>query len=561
MAIAAPRVKLLRQLAKAKDDYMSGAFDIAWDGGSATIFMVFGQPSHAVFESGGTHLDGEAALDALLRALPVQFAVSDWRRAMSPGDTLALTIDDITEPLAELVGERADVPEETGTYSWLGGHDDSPDLGFDVQSFPLLPGGKPLWHEAPAETVAVADRLATIGTALIVLTGPRLRAAGVVRDGDLIDAVWVDSADHARGETAAIALLGAREGTVAGYALDGGDVAEALPLLWRLPHGDPIDSAWVDHQALIASLMDDREEHVLLVEGSERAAGFFSEGAVVAAYTASAPLPVRSTDRLLDAMSRPSTTLRVLQRRGPKPVRPNLSVPSIPEPEPMPTALQSETTPTPITAETPPAAEDLTRDPTTAPEIDAPPAPAPSDATASPLTFQTVDATPAPKGYNIVEKTAGGYNIVESIPAPGHGDVDTAPAPTGYDILEPAPAAPRNGGDTTSAAPGAEAWYASDAAGLDATTTAFEEATATSSASWVDFDDVRNELVAIAVAWLGDGAGPVTECVLATPSVVEDFITTLDTVRHMTLPGHDSASIYAMAREMHVHAAERLCGA
>src|SRR5215469_13803914 len=106
MAIAAPHVKLLRQLAQAKDDYMSGAFDIAWDGGFATIFMVFGQPSHAVFEAGGVRHTGEAALVALLRDLPRQFDVGDWRRAMAPQETLNVSIDDITEPLAELVGEH-----------------------------------------------------------------------------------------------------------------------------------------------------------------------------------------------------------------------------------------------------------------------------------------------------------------------------------------------------------------------------------------------------------------------------------------------------------------------
>src|SRR5215469_11641881 len=171
MAIAAPHVKLLRQLAKAKDDYLSGAFDIEWDGGSATIFMVFGQPSHAIFESAGTQLTGEAALDALLHTLPSQFTVGDWRRVMSPQDTLTVSVDEITEPIAELVGEHGDVADrDDAATSWMEGFDDSPDLGFDVDSFPLLPGGDVLWSDTPAQDLSLQERIAPLDGALLVLT-------------------------------------------------------------------------------------------------------------------------------------------------------------------------------------------------------------------------------------------------------------------------------------------------------------------------------------------------------------------------------------------------------
>ena len=81
MATAAPHVKLLRQLASAKDDYLSGAFDISWDGAKATLYLVFGRPSHAVFETDQEQIEGEAAIDALLAALPRGFAVSEIGRA------------------------------------------------------------------------------------------------------------------------------------------------------------------------------------------------------------------------------------------------------------------------------------------------------------------------------------------------------------------------------------------------------------------------------------------------------------------------------------------------
>jgi len=81
MATAAPFVKLLRQLATAKDDYRTGALDITWDGGKATLFLVFGQPNHAVFDNaGGQHLEGTEALAALVYQLPPLFQLSPWRK-------------------------------------------------------------------------------------------------------------------------------------------------------------------------------------------------------------------------------------------------------------------------------------------------------------------------------------------------------------------------------------------------------------------------------------------------------------------------------------------------
>ena len=481
MAIAAPHVKLLRQLAKAKDDYLSGAFDIEWDGGSATIFMVFGQPSHAVYESGGTRLTGEAALNALLHGLPSQFTVGDWRRVMSPQETLNVSVEDITEPIAELVGEHSEVTDrDDDATSWLTGFDDSPDLGFDVDSFPLLPHGAVLWPETPAQDAALQERIGSLDAALIVLTGMRLRAAGVVRDGDLIDAVWVDSADHARGETAAMALLGAQEGTIAGYALDGTDVAEAIPMLWRLPRGEPIATAWVDAPALLTSLEQDREDHALLIEGPLRAVGLFSCGKALAVYTSTSPQPVTSTEQLLDAMRRPGTTLRVLQRRSRTQQR---------------TQVQ---------------------------------------ATLADPVSDLVDALSAePEGYDSFATFA----------------FDDAPAAPAAD-----PGTPTNGAYEQEPERETGAAYQEEPA--------FTTASAVDTSSWVDYDEVRADLVAIAVAWLGeDAAAPVIECVLGTRSAVEDFVTTIETIRRMAIPGHDSTAVYSMTREMQVHAAERLCGA
>ena len=79
---------------------------------------------------------------------------------------------------------------------------------------------------------------------------------------------------------------------------------------------------------------------------------------------------------------------------------------------------------------------------------------------------------------------------------------------------------------------------------------------------YVDFDEVRNELVQIAVVWLGEAnAVQVTALLSGTRSTIDDFVATIDTIRGLHIDGQDPASIQAMAREMHQQAAERLCGA
>ncbi len=79
---------------------------------------------------------------------------------------------------------------------------------------------------------------------------------------------------------------------------------------------------------------------------------------------------------------------------------------------------------------------------------------------------------------------------------------------------------------------------------------------------YVDFDEVRNELVQIGIVWLGEtNAVQVTALLSNTRSTIDDFVATIDTIRGLHLDGQDPASIQAMAREMHQQAAERLCGA
>ena len=320
MATAAPHVKLLRQLASAKDDYLSGAFDISWDGAKATLYLVFGRPSHAVFETDQEQIEGEAAIDALLAALPRVFSVSDWRRAMSPHETLSITIDELAGPFVRLAGSYADDPVVEDDPEWWSAVDDAPDLPFGLSEFPLLPGGRPLWAEASPEEVRLSERLAELPPSILILTGAKLRAAAVVSGGDLIDAVWLDSDDHARGETAGMALLGATKGSLAGYALDDPRVAEALTMLWRLPVAvSGVELSWLDPASMLAAFRSDGLDRVLVIDAPVRGIALFSRGGLVAVYSETQRSAVASPERLRSLLSQARGRLTVMERK-PRPL-------------------------------------------------------------------------------------------------------------------------------------------------------------------------------------------------------------------------------------------------
>jgi len=320
MATAAPHVKLLRQLASAKDDYLSGAFDISWDGAKATLYLVFGRPSHAVFETDQEQIEGEAAIDALLAALPRVFTVSDWRRAMSPHESLSITIDELAAPFVRLAGSYADDPVTDEDPEWWSAVDDSPDLPFGLLDFPLLPGGRPLWVEASPDEVRLSERLADLPPSILILTGAKLRAAAVVSGGDLIDAVWIDSDDHARGETAGMALLGATKGSLAGFALDDPRVAEALTMLWRLPLAvSGVELSWLDPASMLAAFRADGLDRVLVIDAPVRGIALFSRGGLVAVYSETQRSAVASPERLRSLLSQARGRLTVMERK-PRPL-------------------------------------------------------------------------------------------------------------------------------------------------------------------------------------------------------------------------------------------------
>jgi hypothetical protein len=77
----------------------------------------------------------------------------------------------------------------------------------------------------------------------------------------------------------------------------------------------------------------------------------------------------------------------------------------------------------------------------------------------------------------------------------------------------------------------------------------------------IDVDALRTELTDIATVWLGEeDAAPVAQAIGAARPGVDDFVSTIRAIGTMEIPGHESAVVRAMAREMHFRASEVLCG-
>jgi hypothetical protein len=319
MGTAAPFVKLLRQLASAKDDYRTGALDITWDGGRASLFLVFGQPNHAVLEVGGRRLEGAEALAALVTQLPPRFELSPWRKEVVQIKSLSCTLDELMEPFAQLAGAASpgDVSPARPGGSGAADGGSVPEIDFGLADFPLLPLGPSLWSDASASVVHLDVLIPSLPDALVVLTGPKLRAAAVVVRQQLIDAVWVDEEDRMVGEAAAMALMGARDGSVSGYRLETPKLAEALTMLWRCRAVyREMPASWVNAGSLLEDLEGRRRDSAIVVTGGVRGVALVAGGKLLGVYSETDRQPLASPERLTELLSDPRA--RVTLRQSPE---------------------------------------------------------------------------------------------------------------------------------------------------------------------------------------------------------------------------------------------------
>jgi hypothetical protein len=522
MATAASFVKLLRQLAEAKDDYLTGALDISWDGGKATLFLVFGQPNHAVLETfGGDRLEGPEALTALARLLPPRFQLSAWRKEVVRAETLTCSVDELMAPFAQRAGAGSPArvsPEGGGNGGVSTGEPD-----FGLADFPLLPLGPSLWAEASAGVVHLETLLSSLPDALVVLTGPRLRAAAVVVRQQLIDAVWVDEEERTMGEAAAMALMGARQGTVSGYRLENPRFAEALTMLWRCPSVyREMPAAWVNTDSLLADLEGRRRDSAIVVTGGVHGVALVAGGELVGVFTESERQPLASLERLTTLLRSPGA--RVTLRQSPEA---SLSD-RLPE-----TAYHAFVAGPDAPMTLPPEVEPLPAAGAIAPDAAAPGGPAPPESAAAPPATEP-----------------GAHTRVPPPPRP----------PTLAATRPPLEADGELGGPEWSPPPTPEpAWAGSDPPEPEAPPAALDPMSI--GAADPDVEAVKLDLIQIGTLWLGnDGAEPIAEMIRRTRPSIEDVMSTIEAIRHVDLPGQEQSVLQAMTREMHFHAAEYLSG-
>lgn len=302
---------MLRALSAAGDRERTGALDVEWSGTRASLFFVFGQANHAELEGpDGRKLVGNDALSALVQELPETFRVAPWRRTQVTSDTLRCTSEELMFLFRRQPADADDgvARKSKGTSKRkpavsvpapdppcpAPGPDTFPSAPFDLSGFPLLPLGGTLFSDHAGSVDGLDKAVPHLPDCLIMLTAPGARGAVLVAGGAIVDAVWVDDAAWLVGVDAARAVFGAREGNVAAHSLDDPRLVAATPILWQAPRVcAAVPGRSVNVERFVAGVRAAGSScAVLVAESADPGVALFSEGALVAVYTANKQTPV-----------------------------------------------------------------------------------------------------------------------------------------------------------------------------------------------------------------------------------------------------------------------------
>jgi hypothetical protein len=332
MPLTSAPTALLEEIAATRDSQRSGAIDVDWNGVRASIYFVFGQPSHATFAGlEGEETVGNAALDRLLAEVPDGAAVNSWRRVMIPEDTLRCSIDELYARCAERTAGPAAADASPPSR---------PVVPFRVGDFPILPLGTSLWSDAAANIVHLDLLAPQLPDSLIVLTAPGCRAVAVVAHGAIVDAVWVSDSVGLVGGDAARALMSTGEGTVSGYGLDDDRLLMSLPLLWRAPRSIAgLHAEWLDTDRLLADFRAEGRSCALLVSGAAEGVALVDEGTLVATYTQHRRRPSSSASTLRTLLRTPGARVAIATRGPDQPAEAVLDEDVIQAPPPAEAAV------------------------------------------------------------------------------------------------------------------------------------------------------------------------------------------------------------------------------
>jgi hypothetical protein len=491
---------------------------------------------------------------------PTEAEEADSAEPATAGDVVAdpavatLPAEVAEQPVAQDVEDASSDVAGESTGSVSAPVPERPPFGLD--EFPCLPLGAALWSDEIANVTNLSAVVPRMPNSLLVLTSAKARAAAVVTDGTIVDAVWVSAHEGLLGDDAAQALMKADEGTLTAYMSDDPRLAAVLPLLWRWPRiGPSLPTAWLHTDDLVAEMRTSRRTCALLVASADPGMALFNDGALVGAFTTAHPWPGKSIASLWNLLHTPGSRVTVIGDSGPAAAAeptddepPAVTAPRRPSrataarrAAAATAAAASATTPiveepTSVTVVEEPVAVTAVEEPTAAMPVEEPEATADHeaalDADAGVSTPELVaDGIPQAVSDDllIAEVTESDTKVDEPLIAAfgeHSDDAEAAMEPTDMERVEA-----REAGEFV-------------APRLD-----------------IDVDALRDELIGIAVTWLGaDDAALVVSAIRSARGGVDDFVLTIAAIGAMDIPGHDRAVVRAMGREMHFRASEVLCG-
>jgi hypothetical protein len=473
--------------------------------------------------------------------------VADPSVATSPAD-------DHEQPVAQNVENAS--PDAAGepTTSVSAPVPERPPFGLD--EFPCLPLGAALWSDEIANVFHLSAVVPRMPNSLLVLTGANARAAAVVTDGTIVDAVWVSADEGLVGNDAAQALMKADDGTLTAYISDDPRLAAVLPLLWRWPRlGASLPAAWLHTDDLVAEMRTSRRTCALLVTSADPGIALFNNGELVGAFTTAHPWPGKSIAALWNLLHTPGSRVTVIVDSGPAAAE----EPTDDEPQ----AVTARRRPSRVTATRRAAAATAVEEAAVA--VEEPEAavaveePAAVVAVEEPAAIadhelSVVAGIDEPSAAEAGGETTAELDAEEAVPIPVVV-ADETPQAVSDDLVtadEPLIAAFGEHSDG-----GEPAMEPTDMDRVEAR----EAAEFVAPRLDIDVDALRAELIGIAVTWLGtDDAGLVVSAIRSARAGVDDFVSTIAAIGAMEIPGHERAVVRAMGREMHYRATEVLCG-
>jgi hypothetical protein len=213
------------------------------------------------------------------------------------------------------------------------------ELGRDA-SLPLMPSGAALFDALPAGAVVLDALAPAVGKGVITIRHGASAGLLVIRDGNVVEIIWIANGDRIYGEDAMLMIRGSIAATVSATLL----TDEALDLLGPLMRGDSyyadLRLEWVDWGRLLDDLRERGKTFVIELETpSGRGVTIIRGGRQVATYTDSHPA-LGGPDLLDTLAAGGSGTIRVLIDGGAR--RPTFAVDAVPTPSPALTAPRTE---------------------------------------------------------------------------------------------------------------------------------------------------------------------------------------------------------------------------